>query len=86
MVAIFPVGKQITKKEEFITCSCGNEIIKLQKWSNEEETHLIVYSYASDKYTFRERLKILLGGKVRMCDVVLSKEEFNKIVKFGKKQ
>jgi len=76
---------KVTKKEEFISCSCGNEIIKLQKWSDEEEIALIVYSYASDKYTFRERLKIFLGGKVRMCDVVLSKEEFNKIVNFGKK-
>lgn len=75
----------MVKKEEFISCSCGNEIIKLQKWQDEEETHLIVYSYASDRYTFLDRLKIFLGRKVRMCDVVLSKEEFSKIIKFGKK-
>jgi hypothetical protein len=83
MVATTEFNYEIpTKKERLIQCSCGNEIIQLVKWSDEKEVSLIVYSYLSDRYNFFERLCILFGGKVRTCDVVLSKEEFDKIKKF----
>ncbi len=71
-----------TKKEVFVPCNCGNEIIRLTSWSDEDEIYLSFYSFVGDKYSLWERIKILFCGKVRVGDVVLSSEEFNKIKQF----
>lgn len=73
---------QVNKKEQFISCECQSEVLKLERWEDEEETYLTVYQYMSDRYSFWERLVSLFGGKVRTCDIVLSKENFDKLKKF----
>ncbi len=70
------------KKEIFVPCDCGNEIVRLTSWENEDEIYLSLYSFVGDNYSLWERIKILFCGKVRVGDVVLSSEEFNKIKEF----
>lgn len=70
------------KNEIFIPCGCGNEIIRLTKWKDEEDYYLSIYSYYSDKYSLWGRLKILFGGKVKTSEVVLSREDFEKLRQF----
>ena len=74
--------EKVNKKETFISCQCESEIVRLSRFENEDEVYFTVYQYASDKYSFWERLKMLFWGKVRTCDLVLSSEDFNKIKQF----
>lgn len=76
------IQKEVVKKELFLSCECGSEILKVEKYQGEDEYYLTVYSYLSTKYTFFERLCILFGGKVRTSDIVLSKKEFEKLKKW----
>ena len=68
------------KREDlYLPCSCETEILRVSKWEDEEEYYFTVYQYTSDKYSFWERLKILFKGKVRTADIILSKENFEKL-------
>ena len=80
------VHTEVKKKELYIKCQCGGEILNLSQYEGEEEVYLTVYQYLSDRYSFWERLSILFGGKVRTCDLVLSKEDFKKIKEWKNKK
>lgn len=71
------------KKELYIPCECLGEIIKLDKFDDEEEIYLTVYRYSFPNISFFRRIKFaikaLKGEGIRTADVVLSKESFNKI-------
>jgi len=69
-------------KELNIKCQCGSEIVNLMRFPDEEETYLTIYSYSSERYSFLDRLKILFGVKTRTTDIVLSKEDWNKLKQF----
>jgi hypothetical protein len=64
-------------KDLFITCSCQSEILRVTK--EEDEYFFLVYSFLAEKYSFWERVKILFGGKVKTCELILSEEEFKKL-------
>ena len=71
------------KKEDiFLPCDCNSEILRVIKWEDEEEYYLTIYSYHADKYSLWERVKILFGGKVKTSEIILSKENFNKLKSF----
>ena len=72
------------KTEIFIPCQCDSEILRVTKWEDEDEYYLTVYQYSSDRYSFWERLKILFGGKVRTAEIILNKENFEKLKTFQK--
>lgn len=74
--------KQPKRKDLFLSCSCESEILRLSKWEDEDEVYFTVYSFLADKYSFLERLKILFGGKTKSIDIILSKKEFNKLVRW----
>ena len=71
------------RKDLYLDCNCQGEIVRLSKWDDEEEIYLTVYQYLSQRYSLWERIKILVGGKVKTCDIILSKENFNKIKKWN---
>lgn len=74
---------ELPKKEElFLPCECDSEILRLTRFESEDEVYLTVYEFSGSKYSFWERLKLLFGGRVKTADVVLSKENFEKIRKF----
>jgi hypothetical protein len=65
-------------KDLFITCSCQSEILRVSK--DEDFDYIFtVYSFLAEKYSFWERVKILFGGKVKTCELILSEEEFKKL-------
>lgn len=74
------------KKELYVSCECQSEIVKLDKFDDEEEIYLTVYKYYFPKSSFwlriKAAIKVLKGEGIRTADVVLSKESFNKIKKF----
>lgn len=67
------------KVDTFIPCQCDSEILRISKWENEDEYYLSVYQFSSLRYSFWERICILFGGKVKTCDIILSKEHFEKL-------
>lgn len=74
------------KKELFIQCECQGEILKIDKWEDEEEYYLTVFKYSFPNISFLRRIgyawNVLKGEGVRAAGLVLSKENFNKIKKF----
>ena len=73
---------QPTKKELFLTCACEADILKIEKWSDDEDVFLTVFSYQSLRYSFWERLIFLFGGKTKTSSIILDKKQFNKLKKF----
>ena len=69
------------KKELFLTCTCESELLRVVKWEDEDEIYLSVYSFSAQKYSLRERVKILFGGKTKTTDIILTKKNFDKLKK-----
>lgn len=69
-------------KTDFISCECNSEVIRLDRFEAEDEIYLTVYQYTSKKYSLIDRFKILFGLKTVVCDMVFSKESFDKIRNF----
>jgi hypothetical protein len=71
------------KKELFIQCECQGEILKVDKFEDEQEYYLTVFKYYFPSLSFLRRikyaLKILKGEGIRTTDIVLSQENFNKL-------
>lgn len=67
------------KKELFLSCACESELLRVVKWEDEDEIYLSVYSFSAQKYSLWERIKMLFGGKVKTTDIILTKENFNKL-------
>lgn len=76
----------INKKEVFIPCSCMSEVVLLTRFEGEEEVYLTVYKYFSVSYSFWARFKmcwgVLNGRGISTADVILSKENFDKVKSF----
>ena len=69
-------------KTDFISCECHSEVIRLDRFESEDEVYLTVFQYTSKKYSLLDRFKILFGFKTIVCDMVFSKENFDKIRSF----
>lgn len=74
------------EKTIFIPCNCKSEVVGLSKYDDEDEIYLTVYKYSSTSYSFFARIKmawkVLKGESIDTADVVLSKENFEKIRQF----
>lgn len=74
------------KKELFIQCECQGEILKIDKFEDEQEYYLTVFKYHFPSLSFLHRIKyawkVLKGEGIRTADIVLSQENFN-ILKNG---
>lgn len=75
------------KKELYLPCACGSEVLRLEKYDDEEETYLSVYRYNSQSVSFFGRLKmclkVLKGVGISTADVVISEDDFKKIKNFA---
>lgn len=74
------------KKDLYINCECDSEILRITKWEDEDEFYLTVYEYSPSSVSFSRRIgmvfNILFGKKVVTKELIISKENFNKIKKF----
>ena len=74
------------KKELFIQCECQGEILKVDKFEDEQEYYLTVFRYYFPSLSFFSRIKyawkVLKGEGIQTAGIVLSYENFNKIKKF----
>lgn len=82
-------GEKLPKVEErelLMSCDCYGEIVRLTNYSDEEEVYLTIYKYHFEGQSFLTRLKgawnVFRGRGISTADVVLSKENFNKIKQF----
>lgn len=81
-------------KELQIKCACRNEILSLEKWSDEDEYYLVIYRYSfrneNTDGSFLTRLKNAIrsasrafrGIGIETADVIISGEDFEKIREF----
>lgn len=73
-------------KNLLINCECHGEVLSLTRFENEEETYFTVYKYSYYSISFFRRIKlaikVLKGEGISTADVVLSKENFDKIKEF----
>lgn len=74
------------EKELLVSCNCKSEVLGLTRFEDEEEVYLTVYKYYSVSTSFFARLKmaikIFTDGKLAVSDVIISKENFEKIKNF----
>lgn len=76
----------MTNKNILLNCECHGEVLSLTRFENEEETYFTVYKYSYSGISFFRRIKmairVLKGEGISTADVVLSKENFEKIKEF----
>lgn len=74
------------KKDLYINCECDSEILRITKWEDEDEFYLTVYEYSPSSVSFSRRIgmafDILFGKNTVTKELIISKENFNKIKKF----
>lgn len=63
----------------YLPCTCEADVLRVQKFDGEDEIYLCVYSFMSQKFNIFDRLKILFGGRLKTCDIILTEENFNKL-------
>jgi len=80
------ISKPVKNKKLFIECECYGEILKIDKFSDEDEYYLTVFKYSFPSISFLRRIRyaldVLRGKGIQTADLVISKENFNKIKKF----
>lgn len=71
------------KTELFIQCECQGEILKVEKFDEENEYYLTVFKYYHPSLFFLRRIKyawkVLKGEGIQTADIVLSQENFNRL-------
>ncbi len=74
------------KKELLISCKCLGEVLSRLKYDDEPDVYITVYRYQFPNLSFWRRIKfvvkVLRGKGIETADVVLSREDFNKIKEF----
>lgn len=74
------------KKDLYVNCEYNSEILRITKWEDEDEFYLTVYEYSPSSVSFLRRIgmafNVLRGKKVKTKELIISKENFNKIKKF----
>ena len=74
--------REINKTTLHLDCLCGGEVLKVEKFEDEDEVYLTVFSFQTMRLSFWEKIKYLFGCKMQTCDLVLSAEEFKKLKDF----
>lgn len=73
-------------KNLLLKCECFGEVISIDRFEDEQETSITIYKYSYPDISFFRRIKmaikVLKGEGISTADVVLSKENFNKIKEF----
>jgi len=78
------------KKDLYVNCECDSEILRITKWEDEDEFYLTVYEYSPSSISLTPSLlrrismafDLLRGKKIKTKELIISKENFNKIKKF----
>lgn len=74
------------KKDLYINCECNSEILRITKWEDDDEFYLTAYEYSPSSTSFLRQIKrafnILCGKNTVTKELIISKENFNKIKKF----
>lgn len=60
-------------------CECGNELLSVEYWEDENEFCFIQYKYVPAKYSLSRRLKFLFSGKIEYNEIILSSEKAKSI-------
>lgn len=77
--------KETKKKEVIVKCADNCSCVSVDKWSDDDFYYLTFYkSYTERGLWFRLKtaFKVLMGQDIIGADLVLEKEDFNKIRKF----
>jgi hypothetical protein len=74
--------REINKTTLHLDCLCGGEILRVEKYSDEEEVYITVFSFKSHNLSFWQKLRNLFSCEMVTCDLVLSLEEFKKLKSF----
>lgn len=73
-------------KNLLLKCECFGEVISIYRFEDEQETSITIYKYFATDISFFRRIKmaikVLKGEGISTADVVLSKENFEKIKEF----
>lgn len=73
-------------KEILIRCQCFGEVLSLTRFEDETEIYFTVYKhnpeYSSLFRRIKMAIKVLRGKGIETADIVLSKEDFEKIKQF----
>lgn len=71
------------KKELLLSCKCLGEVVSILKYDDEPDIYVTVYRYQFPYLSFWRRIKfaikVLRGEGTETADVVLSREDFNRI-------
>jgi hypothetical protein len=78
------------KKDLYVNCECDSEILRITKWEDEDEFYLTVYEYSPSLVSLTPSLlrrigmafNVLMSKKLVTKELIISKENFNKIKKF----
>lgn len=72
------------KPKLLIECSCGSHILKLEKW--DEDYFFTYYDICKDSLwsRLRQALELLVYGNYTSADMIIKKEDFNKLFNFLK--
>lgn len=74
-------------KRKYISCSCESEMIVLEKFSNEDEIYMSLFSRGLNvkRYNFKDRLRhiwqIIKTGFPYTDELVLSKDRAKELIK-----
>lgn len=78
--------KDSKEKELYLSCECGTEALKLNRFIGEEDYYLTVFKYKGSVLTFFARFKmawkVLRGKGINTSEIVLSKKNWDKLKKF----
>lgn len=75
------------KKELIIKCVDNCSCLSIDKWDDEDDQYFLTfYSSYSDKRCFKEKIrdifKILRGKRIYNTEIILNKEDLDKIKNF----
>ena len=74
--------REINKTTLHLDCSCGGEVLRVEKFEDEDEVYLTVFSFQNLKLSFWGKLRYLFGCRTQTCELVLTSEEFKKLKDF----
>ena len=74
--------REMNKTTLHLDCSCGGEVLRVEKFEDEDEVYLTVFSFQLMKLSFWAKIELLFGCRVQTCDLVLTSEEFKKLRDF----
>ena len=70
-------------KEIFLKCTCGCNILNIEKWEDEDMFSFVIYGgYKTSKLPLWKRIKILFTGYIIESETMLNIGDSEKLAKF----